>query len=336
MNKIQPYFFFILLAATLILSFFIFRPFLQTLVLAAVAAIIATPLYRKFASKTPSYPGFAAFLTILVIIIFALVPLTFLGVQIFNEAVNLYGSLASGDSLSSSFHSAISRIQETLGTNIDVGMYLRQGLVSVIENLNTIFSSIAKLLIGLFVFVISLYYFLKEGTAMRRSLIAISPLSDTEDETIIKKLSQAVNSVVKGNLTIALIQGILTGIGFAIFGIENPVLWGTVAAFAALIPGVGTSLILAPAIVFTFIAGDTFSAVGLLIWGVVAVGLVDNFLGPRLIGRGTRMHPLAVLLAVLGGIALFGPVGFLIGPLTLSFLYALLDIYSSSRKTAQV
>jgi len=107
------------------------------------------------------------------------------------------------------------------------------------------------------------------------------------------------------------------------------VLWGSVTAIAALIPGVGTSLVLIPAILFLFISGRFFPGFGLLIWGAGAVGLVDNFLGPKLVGRGMRMHPFIILLSVLGGIGFFGPVGFLLGPLTISLFFAFFEIYSS-------
>ena len=126
------------------------------------------------------------------------------------------------------------------------------------------------------------------------------------DETIFNKLAVAINSVIRGNLAVALIQGILTAVGFALFGVPNPTLWGSVAAIAALVPSVGTALVLLPAILFLY-WGEALSALGLLLWGATAVGLIDNFLGPKLAGRGMRLHPFLILLSILGGIAFFGP-----------------------------
>jgi predicted PurR-regulated permease PerM len=100
-----------------------------------------------------------------------------------------------------------------------------------------------------------------------------------------------------------------------------------VAAIAALVPGVGTALVIFPAVIYVFWAGDLFRAVGLAVWGMLAVGLIDNFLGPKLIGNGIKMHSLLVLFSVLGGISFFGPVGLLLGPLALSLFFVLLDIY---------
>ncbi len=157
--------------------------------------------------------------------------------------------------------------------------------------------------------------------------VVLSPLSHEDDEILFGRLERAINSVIKGNLSIALIQGIIAAVGFTIFGLPNSVIWGTLTAFAALIPGVGTSLVVIPAVIYLFFASGMFPAIGLLVWGVLAVGLIDNFLGPKLIGSGMRLHPLFVLFAVLGGISLFGAIGIFLGPLTLAFLVALVSVY---------
>jgi len=101
---------------------------------------------------------------------------------------------------------------------------------------------------------------------------------------------------------------------------------------AALIPGIGTALVLTPAILWLYFIGEMLLAGGLLLWGVTAVGLVDNFLGPKLVEKGTQLHPFLILLSILGGIGFFGPLGFLLGPLVLSMLFALLEIYFVIKK----
>ena len=172
-----------------------------------------------------------------------------------------------------------------------------------------IFSSISSLLLSLFIFFIALYYLLRDGKRVRQMLIELSPLNDREDEGVFDRLELAVNSVIKGNLVIALVQGVLTTIGFMLFGVPNAILWGTVAAVAALIPGIGTGLVFIPAVAFLFFTGANVPAFGLFIWGALGVGLIDNFLGPKLVGSGMKLHPLLVLLSVLGGLMYFGPAG---------------------------
>jgi predicted PurR-regulated permease PerM len=175
--------------------------------------------------------------------------------------------------------------------------------------------------------ILSLFYFLRDGKKFIATIIDLSPLHDEFDKKIFSRIILAVNSVVRGSLIIGLIQGLLTGVGFYIFSAPSPVLWGTVAAVASLVPSIGTSLILVPAILFLFFTGQTINALGLIIWGGVAVGLIDNFLGPILIKRDIHIHPLLILLSALGGVAFFGPIGFLAGPVSLALLFALFDIY---------
>jgi predicted PurR-regulated permease PerM len=164
---------------------------------------------------------------------------------------------------------------------------------------------------------------------IRKKIIEVSPFPRSQDEEIFTKLRMAIVSVVKGSMFVALIQGILTGLGFYIFGIPSALLWGGVAVIAALVPTVGTSLVIFPGVAYLFFIGSTWPAVGLMVWGIICVGLIDNILGPRLVGRGIKIHPLLILLSALGGIGFFGAVGFLLGPIALSFLFALFDIYQS-------
>ncbi len=331
MNDQKPQFYFLLatLAGTSVLAFFIFRPFLYALILAAVFATVFQPVYQKIVGFVRGRQGLAALLTILIVVAFIFAPLIFLGIQIFQEAQLLYFSFTdTGSSLIDTVKNYFPATQEF---SINIDQYIKQGLSWLLQHLGVIFGSLAKISLGSFIFLISLYYLLKDGHRLKEFLISLSPLTDTDDETIFKKLGLAVNSVVKGNLTIAFIQGTLTAIGFAIFGVPNAVLWGTVATITALIPGIGTALILAPAIIFLFFTNGLFYGFGLLAWGIGAVGLIDNFLGPKLVSRGMQVHPLIILLSVLGGLAFFGPIGFLLGPLTISLLLTLFDIHFSLR-----
>jgi predicted PurR-regulated permease PerM len=130
---------------------------------------------------------------------------------------------------------------------------------------------------------------------------------------------------------VALCQGIVAGIGFAIFGVPSPFFWGAVAGLFALVPGVGPALIWIPAVIYLYLTGNDGSIawIGQIIWGVVAVGLIDNVVGPKMLNRGIQIHPLFILLAVIGGISMFGPEGFLFGPLVLSIFVAVIDVWKT-------
>lgn len=328
------YFLILALGASIVLVYFIAQPFLGALILAAVFAFLFQPIYEKTLKHLKKRESLSAFVTTVLAVIFIILPLLFLGTQIFKESTQLYQTLTTDTGgFEVSIIETVDRFRSSLPVlaefELDLGQYAKQGLGAFIQNFGSVFSSFARILLSVIVFLFAFYFFLKDGRKLKDFFIALSPLEDTDDELIVSRLKSAVLATVKGNLTIGLTQGTLTGIGFAIFGVPNPALWGGVAVVSAFIPGIGTALVIIPAIIFLFLIGNTFGGIGLLVWGVVAVGLVDNFLAPRLIGHGMQLHPLAVFIAVLGGMALFGPLGFLLGPLAISVCLALIDIYTS-------
>ena len=329
-HKSELYFLLVLLCSIFVLTFFIFKPFLFALTLAIVFATIFDPLHDRVLKLTRGHKGLGALLATICVLILAIVPLTFLGIQIFQEAnTTQYGHFLNANL---TIHKLTRLSPVPIEFSTDINQYIQEALNFLLQRLGPLFANVAKGSISLFIFLIALYYLFKDGHKLRRALVNISPLQDVHDETIFHKLALAINSVIRGNLAVAIIQGSATAIGFLLFTVPNPVLWGSAAAIAALVPSLGTSLVLLPAIAYLYISGNITLAIGLTVWGILAVGLIDNFLGPMLVGRGTRLHPFLVLLSILGGIGFFGPIGFLLGPLTLSLLFALLEIYFSISK----
>jgi len=332
-NQSSYYFLLFCLIAAMVVVYFIIRPFLTPLILAAVFAFLFQPVYQKILNLTRKRAGLSALTTATIAIILVILPIILLGSVILKESTELYQVLVSqgNDGITKMVDNAtdwvksISPISQNFELNIN--QYVQQGLKILVQNLGNIFSSLAKILLHTFIFIIAFYFFLKDGRKLKDYFVSLSPLADSDDELIVSRLESIVSATIKGNLTIGLIQGVLTGIGFALFGIPNPALWGGVTAIAALVPGVGTALIITPAVIFLLLTGHTFEGIGLLAWGTVAVGLIDNLLGPKLIGRNTQLHPLAIFLAVIGGLAFFGPLGFILGPLAISVCLGLINIY---------
>jgi predicted PurR-regulated permease PerM len=338
----RSYFILIVLAAALVLAFLIFKPFLAPLALAAIFAVVLLPVYSRIAKAFRGWKGFSAFLTVLVAAVGIILPVALIGSLIVREAASVYVALANGtgqtyvDTAVNAISAAVpgaSTYLESFSANIET--YAKGGLQWILGHAGAAFSGIAGIFFSLFIFLISLFYLLKDGPGIRKALTRYSPLGEADYQAITDRLSLAINSIVKGNLSIALLQGTVSGIGFALFGVPNPVLWGAVTAIAALVPGVGTPLVLIPAIGYLFLTGSTGAAIGLIVWGVLAVGLIDNLLGPRLVGKGMQVHPLIVLLSVLGGISFFGPVGLFLGPLTVSFLFAILAVRMEGKTKAE-
>ncbi len=337
-QKSELYFLLIILVGIFILAFFVFKPFLYTLILAIIFATVFEPVHKHALVITRGRSALSALLATISVLIVIIMPLIFLGVQIFQEATQLYSSLVSNGGATDLSRNVSDIIQSLMRfspvpiDSLNVNEYLKQGLSWLLQHLGPLFASFVKVVVGIFIFLIAIYYLFKDGHKLKTAIIILSPLQDIHDETIFDKLALAINSVIRGNLAVALVQGVLTAIGFALFGVPNATLWGSIAAIAALIPGIGTALVLLPAILYLYLSGETLSAVGLLFWGMTAVGLVDNFLGPKLASRGMRLHQFLILLSILGGISFFGPLGFLLGPLILSLLFALLEIYFAVSK----
>lgn len=329
-KPLQQTFFLSALAGVLLLTAFIFLPYAVTIAVAATFAVTLYPFYKRVLGLVRGHSSIASALTVLVAIVLLLIPLTILLWQVFTEARDAYVVIR--DNRDSYLHLVEDVILTPIKTYIpqfqaNTDRYLEDALGTLTSQLGNVFSGTVQTIFSLFLGIISLYYFLKDGDRFVASLISLSPLADSYDRKIFERMSQAVHSVLRGQLLIACIQGLMTGIGFWIFGIPNPFLWGSVGALCGLVPGVGTALVLVPGIVYLFVTGQTLPAVGMTIWGSVAVGLIDNLIGPTLIGKSARIHPLLVLFGVIGGILFFGPMGFLLGPLAVSLLLALLDVY---------
>jgi predicted PurR-regulated permease PerM len=321
-----------LLVFLLVTSFFIIEPYLTSIILAAIFAIAFWPIYRWLA-KIIRLRGFSALVMVLLVLVAFLLPLTFIGSRVLEEAYNAYNAIftASGNAQINStinwLSQKVNNVAPTFIAPIDLTGYVKSILGWFVGNLGTIFTGIAR---GLFTFILSLFilfYFFRDGNKIKKFLIQHSPLNEPYNSRLIEKIREAINSVVRGSLVVALIQSIVSGIGFYIFGVPNPALWGGLTFVAALVPTLGTSLVLVPVIVYMFLSANTIMALGLTVWGIFAIALIDSTLGPMLVGKGMKIHPLVIFIGVLGGVSLFGPVGFIVGPIIFALLYAVSDIY---------
>ena len=335
--KSELYFLLALLVGVMLLAFFIFKPFLYATLLAVFVATVFEPLYKRIIVLTRGNKGLASLITVFAVILILIIPITFLATQILQEATQLYQYFLTEQG-STVFSSSLNKVLNGIGefipvpanTSIDIHDYIKQALSWLLPRLSSFVSNVVFMVMNTFIFLIALYYLLKDGSKFKKAIVNLSPLQNIHDEEIFNKLGLAINAVVRGNLIIALIQGAMAALGFYLFGVPSPFLWGAIASIAAVIPGFGTALVIAPAILFLLINGETSSAVGMFVWGLTAVGLVDNFLGPKLVERGMKIHPFLILLSILGGLAVFGPLGFLFGPLVLSLLFSVSEIYSST------
>jgi predicted PurR-regulated permease PerM len=332
-NRVVEYsFFFLLLGISGYMVWLITSPFISAIALSAIIATICYPIYKRILKITPrKNKSIAALVTTLLALVLVILPVIFVSSLVVGEVLSAYQTLTEDSELT--IEGTVNQVEDAIKTYIpDFELNLTDQVRQIAEwftgNITQIF---AGTLSTLFIFTISLigsFYFFRDGKEFLQLLIRISPLPDKEDHIIFKRMAQAVRSVATGTLLVAMIQGVLVAIGFSFVGFDRVILWGSIAAVFAVIPGIGTSLIMFPAIFWLLYDGQLMSAIILAAWHLLVVGMADNVIGPYLMSRGNNLHPFIILIAVLGGISLFGPIGFIVGPVIVTLFIVLLEIYS--------
>src|SRR3989338_2650440 len=333
---IEKYFFFGLLLSTFIFTFLIFRPFWIALVLGISFSIVLYPIYEWLNKrKLPNW--LSAFLTVSLFTLILCGPLLGIGVLVFNQSENVYHLVVNNGNTGPLVDSINNTINKILPGSVifDVNDKITDFISYISNNIANIFSTTISAFFSFILMLLIMFYFLKDGTKWKKAIVVLSPLGDKDDEKIITRLAFSVNTVIKGSLMIALIQGLVMGFGLFIFGVPNAALWGVVASVCSLVPTIGTALVSVPAIIFLLISGQTPEAIGLGVWAFAAVGLIDNLLTPYMVGEKMNIPPLLILFSILGGISFLGPVGILMGPLAISLLYTLISIYRNEFKQNQ-
>ncbi len=330
-EKIQHNFFFIVVAVMTLAALAVLQPYFSVLFLAIVFAIMFAPMQHAIEKTIRGKQGAAAFITMIAAALIVIVPVSLFGYLVFNEAVQMYGVLASNANATSDVARVMQQHMPGLNyvTGSDVGQYAGAVAQWIAGHLGALFSSVAVMLLNFMLILFALFFLLKDRDVLYRMLLSASPLQDKYNEELLDRIAKAIASVTKGILLIALIQGIESGIGIALVGVPHPVLWGGIAAVSALVPAVGTGLVIGPIALYLIATGKIVSGIMLAVWGLTIINITDALLRPILIGKGVNVHPILILFSALGGLQLFGPIGFLVGPVIIATLFALFEMYPS-------
>jgi predicted PurR-regulated permease PerM len=192
-----------------------------------------------------------------------------------------------------------------------------------------------EFVVAFFVMLYVLFFLLRDGDVLSERIARAIPLQDHQTERLLNQFVTVVRATVKGNIVVALIQGTLGGLAFWVLGLPGPLLWGALMAMLSLLPAVGSALVWGPVALYYLATGEFGSAIGLTVWGVLAIGLVDNVLRPILVGKETRMPDYLVLISTLGGIAVFGLNGFVIGPVIAAMFIVAWNLFTAAREQAR-
>lgn len=331
-SETSRYWFFALLLGIIALSFFILKPYFSGLLIALMLAVVAQPAHKKILARFSGRESVSALLTALLVTAVIIIPLTFLGVQAVRETISAYNRVS--DNFSEIVAPVVNFIDpyfpvSELFPNFreNINEYARQAALFVTRNFASILSNALVMTFNFIITLFALYFFLKDKDKLLGVLKQISPFERAHTERILEKLNLSVYSVVIGVIFVGIVQGVFGGIGFLAFGVPHAVFWGAITAIASLIPGFGTALVTIPAALYVFAAHGTLPGIGMLAWGIIIVGGIDNILRPIFMKRYIDIHPFLIFLSILGGLDYFGPLGVLLGPLVLTLFLALFELH---------
>lgn len=323
-------------------------PFVTPIAWALCLAVATGRPYRGLVTQLGNRPRLAALVMVLLVPVALLVPLMLVGGMLVDEVksfdvsevvAHVEAGLAAGGE-AGSLRPRLDSVAKFLGYNDFEALSeaLQKGGQELARRFVT--GSLAKgvldmlfapflFLFGFVVMLITLYFVYCDGKRLRDVVLDVSPFTVPETERILDSLHGTTTAALLGGVLVALIQGALGSVSFAIAGLDAPVLWGLVMAGASLFPFGGTALVWAPAAVYLFITGSTGAGIFLVIWGLVIVGMADNVLRPWILSRtgAHDVHPMMLFFAIMSGIGLFGISGVVFGPLLLALITTVLRIY---------
>jgi len=334
------------------LSFVVVQPFLNALLSGIVISYITLPAYTKLNKRLKS-PNLSSLVISLFILLLILTPLVLVVDNVAPEARYSYirakQKILAGELINVQCFgkdTALCKISggiKSFVTNPEVKPQLQEILSRVttyaIEKTSELVLSLPRVLLNILITFFVIFYLLKDGEILTQKVKKLLPLRKKHQEHIFDKLQDTAYAVLYGSLVVAIVQGVLGALGFYIFGISSPITWGLVMVITALIPLIGTAIIWMPASLLLIGEGITLNnniivwqGIGLLIYSAFIVSTIDNILKPKIIGEKSGVHPILVMFGALGGIAIFGLIGFIIGPLILAIFSASIDIYEKERE----
>lgn len=309
-------------------------PFIISLFLSIIFTVVFYPIYSFF-RRVKFSETISAFLSTLSVLIIFIVPIFIFGWLLFKEARLIYPSIMehynnldlSKIKIPQFIPISASDIKEIITSNID------QIQKSILKSGGAVVKNIFFFFVNLSVMFVSMFFFFKDGKKILDYIINIIPFSNDSIERILKQFEISVNSIIRGMILTAFIQGVVAMFGFYIAGLSSPALLGLFVMLSALIPFIGTATVSVPVIIYCYFTKPFVIFIFVFIWSFFIVGLVDNFIRPILIGNFARMPVGLVFLGIIGGVKSFGPVGFFIGPIFIAVFLTLIDIYIRDKKS---
>jgi predicted PurR-regulated permease PerM len=342
-STVSTAFFYGTLLLLLYLTYLVLAPFTSPILWAVVLVLIFYPAYLRILRVLGGKAGLAAFLLTTGVILAVVIPALFFAWVLAREAATLYQAaqrlyeqqglegitahplVAAARALWDRIHLPFAR----LGLDLNNLLLATVSAVSgfIVDNLKGIAKNLLSFTINFLLTTFTLFFLLRDGRTITSGLQALLPLERQQTEALFSRLYEAVSAVVHGTIVTALAQGGLAGLGYWVFGVPFPVFLGLMTAVLSLLPVGGSALVWVPAAVYLFLKGSWIRGALLVAWSALIVSTADNILKPSLMSGRTNLPTLFLFFGMLGGLELFGILGFVLGPVLLVMLAAFLEMY---------
>lgn len=352
MIDIQKYFLLGLLILLLIALFLFISPFVGTLIIASVIVTGVYPIHKLFNKKLHIPSVFSALISLIFVVLVILTPLMLVFFLAANEASEAYNLISEkinilNQSDASFLPSLLQKgvFQKVMDVVSNYAPISTSDLISASKDIvgkissillgqtTNILKNLSVFIIHMVVFLLATFYFLKDGDRLVAYVKGLMPLPEKYRSELLKKLSHLSYGIIYGVFGAAIVQGALVGLGLALVGIKTAAFWGAMAAVFSPLPYIGTAVIWVPVVIALMVGGHWVGALFLLGWGITIVGMADNLVKPYIIGSSNSLHPLAVMLVLLGGAFSFGIKGLIFGPFVLTLALSFLHIYKLEYKS---
>ncbi|WP_084267271.1 AI-2E family transporter [Azohydromonas lata] len=326
----------------------ILLPYYGAVFWAVVTAILFASVQRRIRKNLRGRANVASLLTLLIVLVIVVLPLAVVSSMLVQEAMSVVERVQSGDinftryaeQIYAALPAWLTGLLERFGLADLAGLksVLGQRLTQATQTLATHAVSFGQdtfnFVIAFGVMLYLLFFLLRDGNVLAARVRKAIPLAEDDKRELLSRFAAVIRATVKGNIVVAVVQGGLGSLAFWFLGIHGALLWGVVMAVLSLLPAVGAAMVWGPVAVYLMVTGAMLKGVGLVVWGVVVIGLVDNVLRPILVGKDTKMPDYLVLISTLGGLAVFGLNGFVLGPLIAALFMAAWDIFIERREQA--
>jgi predicted PurR-regulated permease PerM len=342
--ELQQKTFLILLVLVSLAFGWILMPFYGAVFWAAVLAILFAPLYRWLLVRTRQRRNTAALLTLTLCLVLVILPLTLITMSLIQDGAEVYARIRSGQV---DFSGYLEQVIKTLplwlvrlldrfdlldlnSLQMRFSSSIMQGSQYIATRAINIGQNTFDFAIGFGMMLYLLFFLLRDGAALAFRIRDAIPLSPAYKRYLFDKFTTVIRATVKGNIAVAATQGALGGLIFWFLGIQGALVWAVLMGFLSLLPAVGAAIVWLPVAVYFLVTGAVWQGITLIVFGVGVIGLVDNVLRPVLVGKDTKMPDYVVLISTLGGMALFGLNGFVIGPMVAALFIAAWDLFTAA------